>query len=169
MYAFMYTGRIFYLWRVRMEIFLRFFFFFLRLTIFFLRRQFTPTPPTRGFLFCSDGTLRKGNFCGRVCVGGESRVDFRAHRFFSAFSSLDYIGEIFICLIPKQGDVCTRCMYIFVWRQKYVNHLMISTHCLAPKGEAYVWMGGRDMERGWDVFPLLDLLTGYFVALWRHK
>lgn len=165
----MYTGRIFYLWRVRMEIFLRFFFFLFRLTIFFLRRQFTPHSIHSRIPFLQRWHIKEGKFLRAGMWGWRKPGGLSSAQIFLRFLRSGLHREIFMCLIPKQGDVCTRCMYIFVWRQKYVNHLMISTHCLAPKGEAYVWMRGRDVERGWDVFPLLDLLTGYFVALWRHK
>lgn len=77
-YAFMYTGRIFYLWRVRMEIFLPFFFFFfLRLTIFFLRRQFTPHSIHSRIPFLQRWHIKEGKFlragmCGWRKPGGLS-------------------------------------------------------------------------------------------------
>lgn len=54
-----------------------------------------------------------------------------------SFSGPGYI-EIFMCLI--RAVYMSRC-WMLVWRQKYVNHLVISTHCLDKGGREC--LGGK--------------------------
>lgn len=155
----MYTECIFYLWRVRNgEKDFSSPFFFLPCAIFFhspstIQRPHTPpssssTQHHEGFFFCNDGILRKASssWLSRVCVGGKLKAGWTspAHRFFFAFFGPSTYSQ-FMCLISRcwwewGGDVYMPFVYIFAWRQKYVNHLMISTHCLRRR--MCVWEKG---------------------------
>ena len=126
-------------------------------------RQSRPSHFHLRVIFCSDGILRKKRvflflfFLGMWWVWGVVGWTLQ-QRFSFAFSGSDYI-EIFYVSDSKRTyePMVNACV-----KTKYVNHLMISTHCL-EKGEMRVWIGKGRQILSW---PFRRLFCRIEMNIW---